>query len=106
MKHLKFAPPLPELILSGTKNSTWRIDDDKDISVDDILSLCGIDGIEFAQAHVRWIKITHFGDLTPEDYDGHESFSSEEELYVTYLKYYNKVVTKDTVVKVIKFELL
>ncbi|MEI6711657.1 MAG: ASCH domain-containing protein [bacterium] len=69
MKCLKFAPPLPELVLAGTKNSTWRIDDEKDISVDDILSLCRIDGIEFAQAHVRWVKNTHFGDLTREDHE-------------------------------------
>ena len=106
MKRLKFAPPLPELILSGTKNSTWRIDDDKDISVDDILSLCRFDGSEFAQACVRWVKITHFRDLTSEDYDGHEPFTNIETMYATYSQYYKKHVSEDTVVKIIKFSLL
>jgi hypothetical protein len=29
MKQLKFAKPLPQLILDGIKNTTWRINDDK-----------------------------------------------------------------------------
>ena len=47
-KRLRFSEPLPELILSGKKTVTWRIDDEKNIRQDDILSLCDTSGKEFA----------------------------------------------------------
>jgi hypothetical protein len=106
MKRLKFSESLPELVLSREKDSTWRINDDKDISIDDVLSLCRSDGIEFARARVKWIKITRFRYLTDEDKQGHESFSSDVEMYRTYSGYYNMDVTPDTPLKIIKYELL
>ncbi len=66
MKRLKFSEPLPEKILSGQKNTTWRINDDKNIMVNDILSLCHKDGTEFAKAKVINVRETTLGDLTDE----------------------------------------
>ncbi len=37
MKTLKFAPELCEQIITGTKTSTWRLFDDKDLTVGDEL---------------------------------------------------------------------
>lgn len=106
MKVLKFSDPLPELVLKGEKNTTWRINDQRGITKGDMLSLCRNDGTEFAKAKVIWTNETMFGKLAPDDKEGHEKFSSDREMYETYSKYYNTKVTADTKVKVIKFELL
>src|SRR3990167_11370253 len=110
MKKLRFAEPLPRLILIGKKDTTWRINDEKEISCGDELSLCYGDGpnkeSEFARAKVLWIKETTFGELTEEDYKWHEKFANEKEMYETYSRYYNTRVMPQTRVKVIKFKLL
>lgn len=106
MKRLKFSEPLPEKILNGEKDTTWRINDDKNIMVNDILSLCHKDGTEFAKAEVIKVKETTLGNLTDDDKKGHESFKSDEEMYKTYSAYYKTQVTSETKVKIIKFKLL
>ena len=106
MKKLKFSEPLPELILRGEKNITWRVNDDKGIVVDDELSLCYNDEKEFAKAKVIAVKDTTFENMAEGDKKGHEEFSSDEEMYRTYSKYYKMKVTPKTRVKVIKFRLL
>lgn len=106
MKKLRFAEPLPRLILIGKKDTAWRIDDEKKISCGDELSLCRTDETEFARALVIWTKETTFEELTEEDYIGHEKFSSEKEMYETYSRYYGMPVSQKTKVKVIKFKLL
>ncbi|MFB6209678.1 MAG: ASCH domain-containing protein [Candidatus Nanohaloarchaea archaeon] len=104
MKNLKFQDPLPEMVLSGEKNTTWRIDDEREITVNDILSLRTVEGEEFARAKVLWTKMTTFDSLSEEDRRGHESFESEEEMLQTYSDYYDMDVDGDTEVKVIRFE--
>ena len=110
MKKLKFAYPLPELVLSKKKDTNWRIYDDKTLEINDELSLCYGDGEnnekEFAKAKIIWIKETTFENLTNEDKDGHEKFNSEEEMYTTYSKYYKTEVKPETRLKVVKFILL
>jgi len=106
MKQLKFSEPLPELILSGKKNTTWRINDNKNILGGDSLSLCHNNGEEFAKAKAISVKETNFGNLTEEDKKGHEEFSSDKEMYETYSRYYNIKVTSETKVKIIRFRIL
>ena len=106
MKCLKFFNPLPAMILNGEKTITWRINDEKDIVVGDVLSFCNRDGQEFAQARVVRVWEREFGKFTDEEKSGHERFASDEEMYETYSRYYNMKVTPKTMVKVIKFELL
>lgn len=105
MKPLTFAEPLPAKILNGEKTTTWRVGDEKDISVNDTLSLRTVDGEEFATARVRWVKQTTFGRLTDEDRDGHESFESREAMYRTYEEYYDRDIGPETELKVIRFAL-
>ncbi|MFB6246282.1 MAG: ASCH domain-containing protein, partial [Candidatus Pacearchaeota archaeon] len=97
---------LPEKVLSREKDTTWRIGDDKNLQVDDEISLCHTDGSEFGKAKILWTKETKFANLTEEDREGHEKFSSEEEMYQKYSGYYNIKVGPETPVKVIKFNLL
>ncbi len=107
MKTLKFRKVLSELILKGEKTTTWRIFDDKDISVNDELSLMIWETKEeFVKAKVVKIREVAFRDLTQEDFDGHEKFSNDKEMYETYSTYYNQPVTENTIVKIIKFKLI
>ena len=106
MKRLKFSDDLIKLLLNGQKDTTWRINDDKNISEGETLSLCRNDEIEFASAKVLWVKETTFGKLSVEDKEGHEKFSSDEELYKTYSRYYNIEVNPETILKVIKFKII
>ncbi|MBS3143706.1 ASCH domain-containing protein [Candidatus Woesearchaeota archaeon] len=106
MKSLKFSEPLPNLILKGEKTSTWRINDDKDIKKNDELCLCYLNGEKFAKAKVILVKETKFKDLTENDFKGHENYSSKEEMYKIYSKYYNINVNENTKVKIIKFQCL
>lgn len=96
MKRLQFVEPLPKLVLSGAKTSTWRIDDERAIVEGDQLSLCHVDGREFAQALATSVHETTFGELTDEDKAGHEDFVNDEEMYATFSRYYNMTVTPKT----------
>jgi len=102
---LKFSEPLPGMILRGEKDITWRVTD-YNVQVGDTLVLCHNDGREFGRAKALWVKKTTFGSFTAEDTQGHEQFSSEEDMYKTYSTYYRKKITSETEVFVIKFELL
>jgi hypothetical protein len=106
MKQLKFSEPLPALVLGGTKTSTWRINDKKDIVNGDELSLCDNDGREFAKALAIDVLITTFGEMTDSDKEGHEAFANDEEMYATFSRYYNMEVSPKTNLKIIKFKLL
>jgi len=106
MKTLKFRETLSKLILAGEKDTTWRLFDDKNLMAGDAVSLITWETKqEFARAKIISIRETTLGELSAEDWEGHERFSSEEEMYTTYSRYYNRLVTKDTLVKVIRFEL-
>ncbi|MBI2591035.1 MAG: ASCH domain-containing protein [Candidatus Blackburnbacteria bacterium] len=59
MKTLKFAPELASLVLDGSKTSTWRLFDDKDLAQGDQLSLVNRETREeFAKAVIIWPKHT------------------------------------------------
>jgi len=105
MKILKFSEPLPELILNGKKDTTWRVTD-YNIKDGDQLSLCHNNGEEFAKAEVLRVKKTTFGELTEEDKKGHEKYKSDEEMYKTFSGYYNRPITSQTELFIIKFKLI
>ncbi len=106
MKTLKFVAPLPDLILAGKKTSTWRLNDEKNIIVDDELSLCNAVGQEFARAKVVEVLFSKLGSLDAKEKEGHESYASEQEMYETFSRFYNLAVGSTTEVKIIKFKLL
>lgn len=107
MKIVKFRKFLSELILNGEKTTTWRLFDDKNISVGDELILMVKETLEeFAKAKVLSVHEKPLGNLTDEDWEGHEKFSSDEEMYATYKIYYNQDVDENTLVKIIRFELV
>lgn len=110
MKILKFRKNLADMVLECKKCTTWRLFDDKNITKKDIgdtYSFWVKDTMkEFAKAKITDVKDTTFGELTLDDWDGHEKFGSEKEMYKTYSGYYNREVNESSPVKVIKFELI
>lgn len=107
MKTLKFRKNLSELILKNEKTTTWRIFDDKDIKQGDRIQFLVWETKEvFATAKVISVVEKNFKDMEEQDIEGHEKFNSKEEMYATYSTYYNKKVDENTVVKIIKFELI
>jgi len=107
MKTLKFRKQLAELIKKGEKSTTWRLFDDKNLSVDDEVDFVVSEtGEEFARVKIILVKETSLGELTEGDWAGHERYESEEIMYKIFEEYYHCSVDANSSVKIIKFELL
>lgn len=107
MKILRFRDNLVPIIQSGKKNSTWRLFDDKNLSIDDEIELRKFgEEKKFGIARIINVIEKPFGELTEEDKRGHESYKNDEEMYNTYSDYYGTEVNPKTKVKIIWFELL
>ncbi len=110
MKKLKFYSLLPDLILNRVKDTTWRVNDENDLRVNDEISLCYGDGPrreeKVEKARIIGVKETMFKDLTEEDKVGHEKYKTEEEMYRVYSEYYKTKIMPETRLKIIKFRLI
>lgn len=107
MKTLKFAPHLVPLILSGEKVSTWRLFDDKNLSVGDQLEFINKEtGEKFGEAEIIAIKEKKLGEIEDSDYNGHEKFASKEQMIESYKQYYGDQVNLETIVKIIDYKML
>lgn len=106
-KRLKFKHELTAPILAGEKTATWRLNDDKNLVVDDILQFVNSStGEAFAAAQIDEVLSKRLGDLTDEDKRGHEPFVNDDVMYVEFKKYYGDGVGPSSVVKIIRFHLL
>lgn len=110
MKSLKFDHELAEMVARGDMTSTWRVHDDKDLSVNDEVRL--IDKVDparpetwrvFGTARIDRVIEKRLGDITAEDMEGHERFNSTHEMLAQYQKYYGNDVTPSTAIKLIYF---
>ncbi|MGH7142018.1 MAG: reverse transcriptase-like protein [Candidatus Saccharimonadales bacterium] len=110
MKKLKFNHTLAKLILEGKKTSTWRLFDDKDISVDD--QVVFVDKVDpkdpktwrnIGSAIINNIVQKRLRDITYNDIAEQEQFSSKEAMLKTFQKYYGTHVAWETPVKIIEF---
>ncbi|KKR06489.1 MAG: hypothetical protein UT34_C0001G0530 [candidate division WS6 bacterium GW2011_GWF2_39_15] len=105
-KIVKFTPQLTELIKQGKKTTTWRLFDDKNLSVGDIIILATRDGenvTNFGKAKIKNITMRTLDTLRPEDYAGHEP---SKDPVGDYKVYYGDKVQPNTEVKIIKFEVM
>lgn len=104
MKTLKFKTHLCDQILDGSKTSTWRLFDDKNLQKGDELEFIHKDtGETFGTAVITALHTKTLGSLEDSDWEGHERFASDEEMYATYREYYGDKVNPDTEVKIITF---
>jgi len=107
MKTLKFRHFLAEEILAGRKTVTWRLFDDKDLKVGDKIDLIEWENKnKFAEAEIIGIKEKELKKIEEKDFDGHEKFTSKEDMYETYIKYYGDKVNPDAIVKIVRFKLI
>jgi ribonuclease HI len=111
VKTLKFDHELAKQILTGEKTSTWRLYDDKDLSVNDDIKI--VDKVNpddsktwqvIGQGKVTEIIEKKLDDVTDEDMEGHQAYSSKEEMLNHYKDYYGERVTFDTPVKIVFFK--
>jgi ribonuclease HI len=102
-------------ILEGKKNTTWRLYDDKDISVDDTLKIIDKNKEDVpsswqvvGQGKVTEIVEKKMGSVTKEDMAmaGHREVKSLDDALRVYQGYYGDRVTLDTPVKIIRFDFL
>jgi len=90
--------------MAGEKTVTWRIHDDKNLSVGDSLEFVNWETkIPFGTGKITALKTKTLGTLEEEDWVGHEKFSSETEMYDTYKLYYGDSIGPDSEVKIIDF---
>lgn len=104
-KSIKFRDHLVKLVMSGEKDATWRLFDDKELSEGDVIDLVNWNTKEvFGEAKLTKVYEKKLGDVEESDFDGHEKYQSEEEMYKTYRTYYGDKVGPETVVKIIRFK--
>lgn len=110
MKTLKLDHDLAQQVAGGQKHTTWRIRDDKNLSVGDTVEL--VDKVNsnetqswqiIGQATIDQITEKRIGDVTKEDFEAHEVHPSQEAMYQTYQRYYGPEVGPDTPVKMVRF---
>lgn len=111
MKKLKLDHKLAQQVLSGEKWSTWRLFDDKDLSVNDEVEL--IDKVDpenpeswrpIGVATINKVIEKRLADIEEDDMDGHGKYSSPQDAVIRFQKYYGPDVTINTPVKMIYFD--
>lgn len=97
-------------MLAGKKTATFRLYDDKDLSVNDQIQL--IDKVDpqnpaswkpIGVAHINSVVQKRLGDLEKNDFDGHEEYNSPAEMYARFRDFYGPQVDEQTPVKIIHF---
>jgi hypothetical protein len=107
MKTLKFRPKYIPLILSGEKNSTWRIFDDKDLQTGDEIEFLDWETKEpFAHAILEDVRQTELRKLDENERLDHEEFADDEEMLAILSGYYKTEITLHMPVKVLRFKVV
>jgi len=113
MKTLKLDHDLAIQVIQGIKTSTWRLYDDKDLSVNDqVLFIDKVKPnnpetwVQIGTGQINTVIQKRLGDITDEDFDGHEKFTTKQHMLETYQAYYGPQVTFDTPVKIVRFNFL
>lgn len=106
MKTLGFAPDLIPLVLDGSKTVTWRLFDDKNISVGNVLQCVHqYTRRPFAEIIVISVIVKKLKYINDTDRLGHENVGDFRDILNKYQKYYSVDLTGDEEVKIIRFKL-
>ena len=98
-------------MLAGKKTATWRLYDDKDLSVNDRLRI--IDKVKPGDTHswqvigdaqVNEVVEKKLSDVTDKDMAGHEVYKSKDEMLGVYRQRYGERVSLDDPVKIVYFK--
>ncbi|HSX44353.1 MAG TPA: reverse transcriptase-like protein [Candidatus Saccharimonadales bacterium] len=110
MKTLKFHHDLAQLILQGQKTATWRINDEKNLSVNDDVEI--IDKVKrkdpsswqvIGHAKINEIIAKRLSDITDEDIAGDKEYESREDMIQTLGSYFGDEINKNTTIKIVRF---
>ena len=111
MKTLKLDHKLAQQVLAGIKSSTWRVNDDKDLHVNDSMQL--IDKVNatdpeswrvIGQAKITSVLEKTFKDIDQDDMDAHQKYDSLDAILQEFRGYYGPQVNQETPVKIIRFD--
>ena len=111
MKKLKLDHRSAQLVLQGKLHTTWRLFDDKDLTVGETVEL--VDKVEpdhpqtwskIGFATIRSIVEKPFKDIRSQDMEGIDISMSLEDAIEHYRKYYGQNVDDDTIVKILRFD--
>jgi len=112
MKSLKLSHALAQKIQNGQVRSTWRLFDEKNLSVNDVVA--AIDKVNpddpsswqpIGELHITEVVEKRLGDIGPKDYDPGEHPEPLKKLLKRFRGYYHgQHITKDMPVKLLKFE--
>jgi len=112
-KQLKFQHQLALNILNGTKTTTFRFFDDKNISVGDQIEV--IDKVE-QDNPVSWrvvgvmtvteVREKRAGDVHGSDWDGHEQYDTIQDFIEIACSYYKQPITDETPIKIVRFSII
>jgi hypothetical protein len=104
MKILKFTSQLIPPLLSGEKTTTWRLFDDKRLSLwDDLEFRRSEDNEVIGYGTIASLSEKKISEMNEEDYDGHEQFKNTEEIITNLKKYYGNNVDENSIIKIIHF---
>ncbi|MGB4759296.1 MAG: reverse transcriptase-like protein [Candidatus Saccharimonadales bacterium] len=113
MKTLKLDHQSAVDIIEGKKTSTWRMFDDKDLRVNDVVAI--IDKVDpsdqnswhvIGEVKINKILEKRLRDINNADYTDGQQYDSLERLLAAFQSYYpDQVVTADTPVKILYFAL-
>lgn len=107
---MKLDHELAQAVIRGDKTSTWRLFDDKDLSVNDEVRL--IDKVDpehpetwrvIGTGMIHRVIQKRLGDTTAEDTERHHPYASTDEMLAEYRQFYGNDVTSATTVKIIHF---
>jgi ribonuclease HI len=110
MKILKLNHQLAEYIQKGGKAITWRLYDDKDLSVNDEVEL--VDKVDplrpvtwkvIGVARITKIIEKRLADTRSNEHEAQHQFTTQDQMLKTYKAYYGSDVSTDTPVKIIHF---
>jgi len=111
MKTLKFDHELANLIKTGQKFSTWRMFDDKDLSVNDEVKIIDKKDPKDPQswqiigvARITEVVEKRIEDVSEGEIKADRGYAGKKEMLQTYQKYYGNKVTSSTPVKIIYFD--
>jgi ribonuclease HI len=111
MKSLKLEHQLANDVLAGKKTSTWRINDDKDLHVNDVIQL--VDKVKsndpatwqvIGEATITAITEKKMGNIVQGDLQKGELLAPLEERLKAFQGYYGPQVGAETPVKIINFD--
>ncbi|GAC1387736.1 MAG: hypothetical protein NVS1B7_2870 [Candidatus Saccharimonadales bacterium] len=105
MKALKFNANAIPFIITGTKRTTWRLLDDKNLSVDDEVEFINsATGEAFGLARLTQITIKRLADVDLVSDETEEAYSTLEQMIQSFRHYYGSSISLGSHIKIIQFD--